>query len=89
MIFSGLELMGDIPFTDVIIYSTVLAPDGRRMSKSLGTGIDPQERPRPLRHRLDALRADEELADAGCALLVRRDRGGRRSSRTSSGTPRA
>ena len=40
MIFSGLELLGDIPFTDVIIYSTVLAPDGRRMSKSLGTGID-------------------------------------------------
>jgi valyl-tRNA synthetase len=41
MIFSGLELMGDIPFNDVIIHSTVLAPDGRRMSKSLGTGIDP------------------------------------------------
>jgi len=43
MIFSGLELLGDIPFTDVIIHSTVLAPDGRRMSKSLGTGIDPLE----------------------------------------------
>jgi valyl-tRNA synthetase len=43
MIFSGLFLMGDIPFTDVIITSTVLAPDGRRMSKSLGTGIDPLE----------------------------------------------
>jgi valyl-tRNA synthetase len=41
MIFSGLELMGDVPFSDVIIHSTVLAPDGRRMSKSLGTGIDP------------------------------------------------
>jgi valyl-tRNA synthetase len=41
MIFSGLELMGDVPFHDVIIHSTVLAPDGRRMSKSLGTGIDP------------------------------------------------
>jgi valyl-tRNA synthetase len=41
MIFSGLEMMGDVPFTDVIIHSTVLAPDGRRMSKSLGTGIDP------------------------------------------------
>src|SRR5262245_7925903 len=41
MIFSGLELMGDVPFEDVIIHSTVLAPDGRRMSKSLGTGIDP------------------------------------------------
>ena len=43
MIFSGLELMGEIPFTDVVIHSTVLAPDGRRMSKSLGTGIDPVE----------------------------------------------
>jgi len=43
MIFSGLELLGEIPFSDVIIHSTVLAPDGRRMSKSLGTGIDPVE----------------------------------------------
>jgi valyl-tRNA synthetase len=43
MIFSGLELVGDIPFVDVIIHTTVLAPDGRRMSKSLGTGIDPLE----------------------------------------------
>ena len=43
MIWSGLELNGDVPFTDVIIHSTVLAPDGRRMSKSLGTGIDPLE----------------------------------------------
>ena len=43
MIFSGLELMGDVPFRDVIIHTTVLAPDGRRMSKSLGTGLDPNE----------------------------------------------
>jgi valyl-tRNA synthetase len=41
MIFSGLELMGDVPFRHVVIHTTVLAPDGRRMSKSLGTGIDP------------------------------------------------
>jgi valyl-tRNA synthetase len=41
MIFSGLFLLGDVPFADVIIHSTVLAEDGRRMSKSLGTGIDP------------------------------------------------
>ena len=41
MIFSGLFLLGDVPFTDVIITSTVMAVDGRRMSKSLGTGIDP------------------------------------------------
>jgi valyl-tRNA synthetase len=43
MIFSGLELLGDIPFSAVIIHTTVLAPDGRRMSKSLGTGLDPME----------------------------------------------
>jgi valyl-tRNA synthetase len=43
MIFSGLELLGEVPFTDVVIHSTVLATDGRRMSKSLGTGIDPLE----------------------------------------------
>jgi valyl-tRNA synthetase len=41
MIMAGIELMGDVPFRDVIINSTVLAPDGRRMSKSLGTGVDP------------------------------------------------
>jgi valyl-tRNA synthetase len=41
MIFSGLELIGEVPFRYVIIHTTVLAPDGRRMSKSLGTGLDP------------------------------------------------
>ena len=41
MIWTGLEVMGDIPFHDVIIHSTILATDGRRMSKSLGTGVDP------------------------------------------------
>ena len=43
MIFAGLELLGEVPFEDVIIHSTVLARDGRRMSKSLGTGIDPRD----------------------------------------------
>ena len=43
MIFAGLHLLGEVPFTDVIITSTVLAADGRRMSKSLGTGIDPMQ----------------------------------------------
>ena len=54
MIFSGLFLLGEIPFTDVIITSTVMAVDGRRMSKSLGTGIDPLEAVR--RHGADATR---------------------------------
>ncbi len=43
MIFAGLELLGEVPFRDVVIHSTLNAPDGRRMSKSLGTGIDPLE----------------------------------------------
>jgi valyl-tRNA synthetase len=41
MIFSGLELLDDIPFTDVVVHSTVHAPAGGRMSKSLGTGVNP------------------------------------------------
>src|SRR6478752_5293140 len=41
MIFSGLELLGDVPFHDVVIHSTVHAPTGGRMSKSLGTGMNP------------------------------------------------
>jgi valyl-tRNA synthetase len=41
MIMMGLEFAGDVPFEDVYIHSVIQAPDGRRMSKSLGTGIDP------------------------------------------------
>ena len=41
MVMLGIEFTGDVPFTDVSINSTIMAPDGRRMSKSLGTGIDP------------------------------------------------
>src|SRR4051812_49195785 len=41
MIFSGLEVMGDVPFKDVVIHSLVHAPTGGRMSKSLGTGLNP------------------------------------------------
>jgi valyl-tRNA synthetase len=43
MIMMGLEFPGDIPYSDVIINPTIMAKDGRRMSKSLGTGIDPLE----------------------------------------------
>jgi len=43
MIWSALELLDERPFSDVVVHSTVLLPDGRRMSKSLGTGIDPLE----------------------------------------------
>ncbi|OGZ33063.1 MAG: hypothetical protein A2V69_03925 [Candidatus Portnoybacteria bacterium RBG_13_40_8] len=43
MIFSSLELCKKIPFRDVYIHSTVLNIEGKRMSKSLGTGLDPLE----------------------------------------------
>src|SRR5581483_6138156 len=41
MIMLGIEFRGQIPFSDVYVHSIIQAPDGRRMSKSLGTGIDP------------------------------------------------
>jgi len=41
MAFSGLEFTKKAPFSNVIINAMVLTKDGRRMSKSLGTGIDP------------------------------------------------
>ncbi len=41
MIMMGMAFKGDIPFQDVYIHATVLTEDGRRMSKSLGTGVDP------------------------------------------------
>jgi valyl-tRNA synthetase len=41
MVMFGVEFTGELPFTDVPIHATIQAPDGRRMSKSLGTGIDP------------------------------------------------
>lgn len=41
MIMMGLEFAGDVPFREVIIHPTIMAADGRRMSKSLGTGVDP------------------------------------------------
>ena len=41
MIMMGIEFTGEVPFTDVNIHSIIQAPDGRRMSKSLGTGVDP------------------------------------------------
>jgi valyl-tRNA synthetase len=41
MVFSGLELMGEVPFSNVVIHSLVHAPTGGRMSKSLGTGMNP------------------------------------------------
>ncbi len=43
MIMAGMEFMGDIPFSDVYIHGTVRDEKGRKMSKSLGNGVDPLE----------------------------------------------
>jgi valyl-tRNA synthetase len=43
MIMAGIEFMGEVPFRDVYLHGTVRDHIGRRMSKSLGNGIDPLE----------------------------------------------
>jgi valyl-tRNA synthetase len=43
MIMSGLKIMGGVPFKDVYIHGVVMDEKGRKMSKSLGNGIDPLE----------------------------------------------
>ena len=54
MIMAGLYFMGDVPFSEVYLHSTVRDKLGRKMSKSLGNGIDPLEVIE--KHGADALR---------------------------------
>ena len=43
MIFSGLETMDEKPFSDILIHGIVRDSQGRKMSKTLGNGVDPIE----------------------------------------------
>ncbi len=43
MVFSGLEVMKEKPFSDVLIHGIVRDSQGRKMSKTLGNGVDPIE----------------------------------------------
>jgi valyl-tRNA synthetase len=43
MIFAGLELLGEDPFHDVVIHSYLLNPEGKRMGRTLGTVVDPED----------------------------------------------
>jgi len=66
MIMTGLEFMGDVPFSDVAIHCQVQAADGRRMSKSLGTGVDP-------RRLIDKYGADAVRAWAASVAMSSQD----------------
>jgi valyl-tRNA synthetase len=54
MIMSGIHFMGEVPYTDIYLHGTVRDTQHRKMSKSLGNGIDPLEVVK--RYGADALR---------------------------------
>ncbi len=63
MIMGGLEFRGEKPFSDVLIHATLMDDEGKRMSKSKGTGVDPLEVID--QHGADALRFALALISTG------------------------
>ncbi len=72
MIMMGLEFPGEIPFGDVYVHSVIQARDGRRMSKSLGTGHRSAWRNRSSRRRCSSLRSAGDVLDPRRSLLRRK-----------------
>ena len=70
MAMTSLECVGQIPFKTVLVHPTILTQDGRRMSKSLGTGLNPLDL--VSRYGADATRYCL-LAQAGAVQDVRFD----------------
>jgi len=70
MVMTSIECQDDIPFKTVLVHPTILTKDGRRMSKSLGTGLNPLD-------LVDLYGADATrfslLAQAGAVQDVRFD----------------
>ena len=84
---TGIEFAGDVPFNDVYVHSVIQARDGRRMSKSLGTGIDPlkeidEHGADALRFGLLAMSSTQDVRYSDAKVQQGRDLA------TSSGTPR-
>ena len=70
MMFSGLEHMGEVPFKNVLIHGLVRDSQGRKMSKSLGNGIDPLEVID--KYGADALRLHREMICVSTGRELRR-----------------
>ena len=88
MVMMGIEFAGDIPFRDVYVHPVIQAPDGRRMSKSLGTGIDPLDEIDV--HGADALRFGLLAMSRPRTCATRPSASSRAATwRTRCGTPRA
>src|SRR5258706_7336981 len=72
MIMLGLRFTGKVPFRNVYLHSIVRTPDGEKMSKSKGTGIDPIDVNR--RYGTDAMRFTLAVTASGNDVIWTEDR---------------